>query len=65
MKTSFAHMASGSRPYAQSNVAHNYDLPYRFATTPVRVDSFAIDDYKAHYKTWPSEGDANIYAANR
>ncbi len=62
MKTTFA-KASGSNPYTHSNVAYNYDLPYRFSTTPVRVDSFATDDYKVHYKTWPSEGDANIYTS--
>lgn len=54
---------SGTNPYSRPNVAFNYALPFRFSTTPVRVDSFAINDYTVHYKTWPSEGDANIYTS--
>jgi CubicO group peptidase (beta-lactamase class C family) len=62
MKTTFQ-KTSGTNPYAHSNVAYNYDLPFRFSITPVRVDSFATNDYKVHYKTYPSEGDANIYTS--
>jgi CubicO group peptidase (beta-lactamase class C family) len=62
MKTTFQ-KASGTNPYTLSNVAYNYDLPFRFSVTPVRVDSFATNDFIFHYKTSPSEGDANIYTS--
>jgi CubicO group peptidase (beta-lactamase class C family) len=62
MKNTFQ-KSSGANPYTRPNVAYNYSLPFMFSTTPVRVDSFAINDYKVHYKTWPSEGDANIYTS--
>jgi CubicO group peptidase (beta-lactamase class C family) len=62
MKTTFQ-KTSGTNPYTHSSVAYNYDLPFRFSITPVRVDSFATNDYKVHYKTYPSEGDANIHTS--
>ncbi len=62
MKNTFQ-KTSGTNPYTNPNVAYNYSLPFRFSITPVRVDSFAINDFKVHYKTWPSEGDANIYTS--
>ena len=62
MKTTFQ-KTSGANPYTHLNVAYNYDLPFTFSITPVRVDSFATNDYKVHYKTYPSEGDANIYTS--
>ncbi|MBK7440352.1 MAG: class A beta-lactamase-related serine hydrolase [Bacteroidetes bacterium] len=55
--------SSGENAYVHNNVAYNYGLPYIFSITPVRVDSFAINDFKVHYKTFPSEGDANIYTS--
>lgn len=62
MKNTFQ-KASGTNPYTQPNVAYNYDFPFSYSITPVRVDSFATNDFKVHYKTWPSEGDANIYTS--
>lgn len=62
MKNTFQ-KTSGTNPYAHSNVAYNYEFPFRFSVTPVRVDSFATNDFKFHYKTTPSEGDANIYTS--
>jgi len=62
MNTTFVKTA-GTNPYSRPNVACNYSLPFLFSTTPVRVDSFAINDFTVHYKTWPSEGDANIYSS--
>lgn len=62
MKTTFQKI-SGTNPYTHSNVAYNYEFPFRFSLTPVRVDSFAINDFKFNYKTVPSEGDANIYTS--
>ena len=62
MKNTFQ-KASGTNPYTHPNVAYNYALPFGFSITPVRVDSFATNDFKVHYKTWPSEGDANIYTS--
>jgi len=62
MKSTFQ-KASGTNPYAHPNVAYNYAWPFISSMTPARVDSFAINDYKVHYRTWPSEGDANIYTS--
>lgn len=62
MKNTFQ-KASGTNPYTHPNVAYNYDFPFSFSITPVRVDSFATNDFKVHYKTYPSEGDANIYTS--
>lgn len=54
---------SGTNPYSHPNVAYNYAWPFISSIVPARVDSFAINNYKVHYKTWPSEGDANIYTS--
>lgn len=62
MKNTFQ-KASGTNPYTHLNVAYNYASPFRFSLVPVRVDSFAINDFIFHYKTLPSEGDANIYTS--
>lgn len=62
MKTAFQ-KTSGTIPYTHTNVAYNYEFPFRFSLTPVRVDSFATNDFKFNYKTVPSEGDANIYTS--
>ena len=62
MKNTFQ-KTPGTNPYTHSNVAYNYEFPFSFSITPVRVDSFATNDFKVHYKTWPSEGDANIYTS--
>lgn len=62
MKTTFQ-KTSGSNPYTHSNVAYNYALPFISSVSPVRVDSFAVNDYKVHYRTWPSEGDSHIYTS--
>ncbi|MCR8557244.1 serine hydrolase [Mucilaginibacter sp. BJC16-A38] len=62
MKSTFQ-QTSGTNPYTHPNVAFNYAWPFISSMSPARVDSFAINDYKVHYKTWPSEGDGNIYAS--
>jgi tetratricopeptide (TPR) repeat protein len=62
MKNTFQ-KTSGANPYTHPNVAYNYAWPFMLSIIPVRVDSFAINDYKVHYQTWPSEGDANIYSS--
>ncbi len=62
MKNTFQ-KASGTNPYTRPNVAYNYALPFRFSSVPVRVDSFAVNDFIFHYRTVPSEGDANIYTS--
>jgi len=62
MKSTFQ-QTSGTNPYTRPNVAFNYAWPFISSMTPARVDSFAIDDYKVHYKTWPSEGPGNIYTS--
>ena len=54
---------SGSNPYKHPNVAYNYAWPFISCMTPARVDSFATNEYKVNYRTWPSEGDANIYTS--
>lgn len=54
---------SGINPYPHPNLAYNYAWPFISSMTPARVDSFATNDFKVHYRTWPSEGDANIYTS--
>ncbi|MDP9080821.1 MAG: beta-lactamase family protein [Bacteroidota bacterium] len=54
---------SGSNPYMQPNVAYNYAWPFMSSMASARVDSFATNNYKVHYRTWPAEGDANVYAS--
>ena len=43
------------------NVAYNYDYPFLFSPTKVRVDSFAIPQFKSEYKTFALVGDGNVY----
>jgi CubicO group peptidase (beta-lactamase class C family) len=62
MKSTFQ-KTSGSNPYTHPNVAYNYAWPFISSITPARVDSFATNEYKVNYRTWPSEGDANIYTS--
>lgn len=62
MKNTFQ-KTSGTNPYTHPNVAYNYASPFRFSSAPVRVDSFVVNDFVFHYKTGPSEGDANIYTS--
>ena len=62
MKNTFQ-KTSGTNPYTHSNVAYNYASPFIYSLVPVRVDSFAVNDFIFHYKTGPSEGDANIYTS--
>ena len=62
MKTTFQKI-SGSNPYTHPNVAYNYALPFISSISPARVDSFAVNDYKVHYRAWPSEGDSHIYTS--
>jgi len=62
MKSTFQ-KTSGSDPYAHPNVAYNYAWPSIASLAPARVDSFATNDFKVNYRTWPSEGDANIYTS--
>lgn len=62
MKNTFQ-KASGTNPYTHPNVAYNYASPFRYSSIPVKVDSFAINDFIFHYKTGPTEGDANIYTS--
>jgi CubicO group peptidase (beta-lactamase class C family) len=54
---------SGTNPYPHPNLAYNYAWPFISSLAPARVDSFATNDYKVHYRTWPAEGDANIYTS--
>ncbi|MDB5157945.1 MAG: hypothetical protein JWR50_2652 [Mucilaginibacter sp.] len=54
---------SGANPYIHPNVAYNYAWPLISSMTPVRVDSFATNDYKVHYLAEPAEGDANVYTS--
>jgi CubicO group peptidase (beta-lactamase class C family) len=54
---------SGINPYPHPNLAYNYAWPFISSMAPARVDSFATNDFKVHYRTWPSEGDANIYTS--
>jgi len=62
MKTTFQ-KTSGTNPYTRLNVACNYAWPSLSAMASARVDSFATNDFKVHYRAWPSEGDANIYTS--
>jgi CubicO group peptidase (beta-lactamase class C family) len=62
MKTTFQ-KNSGSNPYTNANVSYNYELPFSFSITPVRVDSFATNQFKFHNNTCPFEGDANIFTS--
>ncbi len=43
------------------NVAYNYDYPFLFSPTKVRVDSFANPQFKSEYKTFALVGDGNVY----
>jgi CubicO group peptidase (beta-lactamase class C family) len=54
---------SGINPYTHPNVAYNYAWPFISSMMPVRVDSFATNDYKVHYQAEPAEGDANVYTS--